>query len=191
MHEEYLPDGELCTCADNEEVCQRELVRVDRHPEHVVLQRLSSHNVNPRPLIWWRTDKAASHWSETWTKGKFIKISTIKQEYNWEDLIGTRNMLCCSPAPKLTQGQYPPSDWMAYKQGDLSLVGNLDERFIKLSTIKQDYNWAKVGGFNRHPEHVVLQRLSSHKVNPRPLIGWRTSKAASHWSETWPKGKFI
>jgi hypothetical protein len=60
MHEEYLPDGELCARADNEEVRQRELVRVDRHPEHVVLQRLSSHKVNPRPLIGWRTGKAAS-----------------------------------------------------------------------------------------------------------------------------------
>jgi hypothetical protein len=68
----------------------------DQHPERVILQRLSSHDVNTHLLIGWRTGTAASHWLETWTKEKFINLSTIKQEHNWEGLSGTRNMLFSS-----------------------------------------------------------------------------------------------
>ena len=35
-----VPDGELCACPDDQEVRVGELVRIDRHPVHVVLHGL-------------------------------------------------------------------------------------------------------------------------------------------------------
>jgi len=67
---------------------------------------------------------------------------------------------------------------MATKQSGLSLVGNEDEG--KMYQNLNNKAGVKLGGFDQHPEHIVLRRLSSHNVNPRPLIGWRTSKVASH-----------